>query len=419
MKKWLILALLLLVLITIPLQLPAEAVSYISLYVDGILQETDAPPLIHNSRVLVPFRSAGEALNSYVEYYPEDKTITAWNNGTKIDLQVNSKTAYINGNPVQLDTPPIISNGRTLIPLRFFGKALGCYVEWDSDTDSVRIFSPAREMEVIGFYALGDSRTSSWTNLFGTPYPQAAAGNTDKVSTLALGWYSLNQEGSLITDSSSGWRRPAGWEMVLEAADKYNLRTEMVVHWTDKGGALTSLLADKNVSSLAIESIAEEAKGYDSVNLDFEGLGWNDPPEIQKIVRQDLNNFTSKLSQTLTAQGVELTLTLHPPNSAYKGYDYEELGKTADRIIIMAYDYGTKPEPVNLVTQAVKMAVEKVPPEKLLLGITAVGETPESIKTKIGIAKQYNLKGIALWRLGLLTPEMWDVLGSTVKTVKH
>ena len=53
---------------------------------------------------------------------------------------------------------------------------------------------------------------------------------------------------------------------VLEA-DKYNLRTEMVVHWTDKGGALTSLLADKNVSSLVIESIAEEAKGYDSVNL--------------------------------------------------------------------------------------------------------------------------------------------------------
>ena len=65
---------------------------------------------------------------------------------------------------------------------------------------------------------------------------------------------------------------------------------------------------DKNVSSLAIESIAEETKGYDSVNLDFEGLGWNDLGDT-KIVRQDLN--TAQSYANLTAQGVELTLTLH------------------------------------------------------------------------------------------------------------
>ena len=85
----------------------------------------------------------------------------------------------------------------------------------------------------------------------------------------------------------------------------------------------------------------------------------------------------------------------------------------------MAYDYGPKPEPVNLVTQAVEMALEKVPARKLLLGITAVGETHESIKTKIGIAKQYNLKGIALWRLGLIKPLMWEVIGNTVKAEKN
>ena len=419
MKRFSLIILLALVLVTVPLHLPTQAVPQIPLYVDSILLETDVPPLIYNSRVLVPLRSAGEAVNSYVEYYPEDKSIAAWNNGTKIDLKVNSKTAYINSKPVQMDTPPLIFNGRTLIPLRFFGEAFGCYVEWDSAADSVRISSPAREMEVTGFYALGDSRTSSWTNLFGTPYPQAAAGNTDKVSTLALGWYSLDKEGSLITDSSSGWRKPAGWELVMEAADRYNMKTEMVVHCTDKGGALTSLLADKNLMNLAIDSIAVEARDYDGVNLDFEGLGWNDPPETQKIVQQNFNTFVTKLAQNLGAESIELTLTLHPPNSAYKGYDYAALGQAADRIIIMAYDYGPKPEPVNLVTQAVEMALEKVPAQKLLLGITAVGETHESIKTKIGIAKQYNLKGIALWRLGLITPQMWEVLGNTVKAEKN
>lgn len=181
----------------------------------------------------------------------------------------------------------------------------------------------------------------------------------------------------------------------------------MVVHLTDKNGILSSLLADDSTSSAAIESIAEEAQNYDGVNLDFEGLGWNDTAEAQKIVQQNFNNFV----QSLSDRNLHLTLTLHPLNSAYKGYDYAGLGKAADRIIIMAYDYGQKPEPQSLVTQAVEMAVAEVPAQKLLLGITAVGETPESMKTKIGIAKQYNLKGIALWRLGLITQEMWEVTG--------
>ena len=406
--------LLLLAIIAVPLQLPAQAVSKVSLYVDGLALKTDVPPVIYNSRVLVPFRSAAEALNAYVEYDPASKTIVAQRSGTTVKLQVNSKTAYLNSQAVALDAPPLMSGGRALIPMRFFGEAFGCTVEWDSVNDSVNIFSPAKTMQVTGFYALGDSNTSSWTNLFGAAYPQSAAGNTGKVSTLALGWYSLDANGELITDSSSGWRKPDGWENVLTAGQEYGLKTEMVVQLTDKGGILSSLLADNAASSTAIDAIATEAQEYDGVNLDFEGLGWNDTEAAQQIVKQNLNSFASRLSAQLDARSLELTLTLHPPNSAYKGYDYAGLGKAADQIIIMAYDYGQKPEPVNLVTQAVKMAVAEVPAQKLLLGINAVGETPDSLETKIGLAKQYNLKGIALWRLGLLTTEMWNTLGRTV-----
>lgn len=417
MKRFIIVIFLLLAIIAVSPQL-AQAAPEVSMYVDGIALKTDVAPVIYNSRVMVPFRSAGEALNAYVEYYPEDKTIVAWSNDTTIKLQLNNRTAYINNQAVTLDAPPLMSGGRALIPMRFFGEAFGCTVEWNSATDSVHIFSPAKSMEVTGFYALGDSRTSSWTGLFGTQYPQTAVGNTGKLSTLALGWYSLDNGGNLITDSSSGWRKPQGWEQVLAAADQYGLKTEMVVQLTDKGGVLASLLADSTACSVAINDIAAEASQYDGVNLDFEGLGWNDTPEAQKTVQRDLNSFVSKLAEKLGAEGLDLTLTLHPLNSAYKGYDYANLGKAADRIIIMAYDYGPKPEPTNLVTQAVEMAAAKVSPQKLLLGITAVGETPDSIKTKIGIAKQHNLKGIALWRLGLVTPEMWNTLGTAVKAKK-
>lgn len=415
MKRSALIIILLMALIMFPLQGAAQPAPKVSLFVDGVSLKTDVPPVIYNSRVMVPFRAAGEALNACVEYYPQDKTIVAQSRGTTIQLQINSKTAYLNSQAVNLDAPPLMSNGRALIPMRFFGEAFGCEVAWDSATDSVHILSPAESMEVTGFYALGDSSASSWTNLFGIPYPKTTAGNTDKISTVALGWYSLDAGGNLTTDSSSGWRRPEGWEQVLAAANQYHLTTEMVVQLTDKGGVLRSLLADNDAVSNAIDSIAAEADHYDGVNLDFEGLGWNDTPEAQKIVQQDFNRFTEELSQKLSAKDLHLTLTLHPLNSAYKGYDYDSLGKAADRIIIMAYDYGPKPEPDNLVRQAVEMAAAKVAPQKLLLGVTAVGETPDSLKTKIGIAKGYNLKGIAIWRLGLISSEMWEMLGRTVE----
>lgn len=76
----------------------------------------------------------------------------------------------------------------------------------------------------------------------------------------------------------------------------------------------------------------------------------------------------------------------------------------------MAYDYGTQPEPNRLVMQAVELSLKYVSREKLILGISIPSENEESLHAKIGIAKRYRLGGIALWRLGLLTDEMWVTL---------
>ncbi|OPX90574.1 MAG: hypothetical protein A4E53_00966 [Pelotomaculum sp. PtaB.Bin104] len=97
------------------------------------------------------------------------------------------------------------------------------------------------------------------------------------------------------------------------------------------------------------------------------------------------------------------------------GYDYQALGGLADRIIIMAYDYGAKPEPLDLVIEAVEMAGAVVSPEKLVLGISIPSETAESLQAKVGVAKRYGLDGIAIWRLGLVSDEMWNGLRSTIR----
>lgn len=48
----------------------------------------------------------------------------------------SSTSVYVNGNILEVDQPPLIEQGRTFVPLRAIGEALGCQVEWDNDTRS-------------------------------------------------------------------------------------------------------------------------------------------------------------------------------------------------------------------------------------------------------------------------------------------
>jgi hypothetical protein len=403
----------LLLLLTLPIS-AVSAAQDIRVNIDGLELKTDVAPLILNSRTMLPFRAIAEALNLEVDWEAEQQIVCVKGDNLLIEMQVGNRQAQVNAQPKNLDSPPVIISGRTMAPVRFVSETFGCTVQWDPISREVSIKTPPAKMEITAFYALGDQKTSSWTNLFGRPYPERATGNTGLVDTLALGWYTLDEEGNLLSNSSSAWQRPPGWEKVLEAADEYGLQTEMIIHMTDSNARIRNLIRSDHARQKAIAQIATEAVQYNGVNLDLEGLGWNDSPEQLLQVRRDFTDFVKALADELKKSGLVLTLCLHPSNSAYPGYDYQALGKIADRIIIMAYDYGSSPEPVPMVYEAVESAAAQVAPEKLLLGISVPNENPESIRSKIGIAKRFALKGIALWRLGLISEEMWQEVGNCI-----
>lgn len=386
---------------------PAHAAQDITVNIDGLKLIADAGPVIINDRTMVPFRAISEALGLEVNWVAQRQAVKVQGDNLAVEMIIGSQTAYVNGKAKTLDSAPIIISSRTMVPLRFIGETFGCTVQWNASTREVNIQTPPTDMNVIGFYALGDQETSSWEDLFGRSYPNRAQGNTDIVDSIALGWYTLDEQGKLLTQSDSGWQRPQGWEDVLEAADDYQLQTEMIVHMTDSKARIRTLIRNASAVENAVREIAAEASHYDAVNLDLEGLGWNDTPAEVLQVQQDFTGFVTALSSELKKSGVELTLCLHPTNSAYQGYDYSALGRTADRIIIMAYDYGSKPEPTDPVYQAVNSAVSQVSPDKLILGISMSSENTASIRTKIGIAKRFHLQGVALWRLGLVSDDMW------------
>jgi len=58
---------------------------------------------------------------------------------TAIKMQIGNKNASINGVSTLLDVSPSITNGRTLVPIRFVSEELGASVQWESTTKTITI----------------------------------------------------------------------------------------------------------------------------------------------------------------------------------------------------------------------------------------------------------------------------------------
>ena len=54
-------------------------------------------------------------------------------------MKIDSDRAYINNIEYILDSPPIIVNSRTLVPVRFISESLGKEVSWDNVNRNVII----------------------------------------------------------------------------------------------------------------------------------------------------------------------------------------------------------------------------------------------------------------------------------------
>ena len=104
----------------------------IQVSVNNAILNSDDPPKNLNGRILVPMRAIFEALEVVVSYDDDTKTATAvGEDGTTVSVTNDNKTAYINGEPITLDVPATIIDGRFLVPVRFVSESFKAQVEWN------------------------------------------------------------------------------------------------------------------------------------------------------------------------------------------------------------------------------------------------------------------------------------------------
>ena len=96
-------------------------------------------PIIINDSTYLPLRILVESLGGSISWDGNTQTVTILLDEQQIILRIDSIYASLNGYTRQLIAPPIISEGRTLLPLRSVMELLGKTVDWNGDTRTVTI----------------------------------------------------------------------------------------------------------------------------------------------------------------------------------------------------------------------------------------------------------------------------------------
>lgn len=125
----------------------------INVQIDG--QNVDFPdqqPYVDRatSRTLIPIRAVTEAMGAVVTWNDNTRTATIDRNGINVKITIGSKNSVVNGVVKQIDAPATVTNGRTMVPLRFLSEAFGATVKWYGTTNTVYIgFTTTPPEEII------------------------------------------------------------------------------------------------------------------------------------------------------------------------------------------------------------------------------------------------------------------------------
>jgi len=107
--------------------------------IDGRSVPLDVPASLKNNRTMVPVRFIGEVFGAQFSWDDKTRKVTYTLDDVKIELFIGKKTAKLNGKAITLDAEPEVSNGRTLVPLRFVGQYMGATFQWDGAQQTATI----------------------------------------------------------------------------------------------------------------------------------------------------------------------------------------------------------------------------------------------------------------------------------------
>ncbi|MFZ5649969.1 MAG: copper amine oxidase N-terminal domain-containing protein [Bacillota bacterium] len=108
-----------------------------SVKVRGYELKFDVPPVIKEGRTLIPVRAIMNSLGAEVKWDGATKTVTVIRGEQTIVFVLDSRTVTVNGAEQQIDYPAQLISSRTFVPIRFIAETFGAKVSYDENSDTV------------------------------------------------------------------------------------------------------------------------------------------------------------------------------------------------------------------------------------------------------------------------------------------
>ena len=287
--------------------------------------------------------------------------------------------------------------------------------------------------------------------------------NVTGVNVISPTWFSVvSTEGAISSLASSDY--------VNQAHAKGMEVWGLIDNFNDQVSTLETL-SSGSARAHIIEKLLEEARrvGMDGINLDFEALTQEEAPHFLQFVRE----------LSVACRNNKLVLSIDNPVPQYTAfYNRKEQGILADYVIIMGYDEHTvgSEQPGSVaslpfVEEGIVQTLKEVPKEKVINGVpfytrlwtqsnngvvtsevfgmdeadayvqehgmdvywnkdvsqnyaeaqidTGVLkmwlEDEESLEEKLKLIEQYELAGVAAWKLGFERPDVWGVISKYIQ----
>jgi hypothetical protein len=111
--------------------------------VNGVAKTLEVPPFTLDGRTMVPIRFVGEALGAKIDWDQAAQKVTLTLQGTTVELWIDKSEARVNGKKVFMDVPAKIIKGRTMVPIRFVSESFNQEVSFDNATSTITITGKA------------------------------------------------------------------------------------------------------------------------------------------------------------------------------------------------------------------------------------------------------------------------------------
>jgi spore germination protein len=300
--------------------------------------------------------------------------------------------------------------------------------------------------------------------------------NINQLDEVAFFWYTFDQSGKVVTSGKKDLS-------IKEAAQKNGAKAYALIHNLKGGlfdaNLAHSVLANPQTRSTFVNNLVQLTlnEKWDGISIDIEKTPPGDRNNFSALLDELHKGLKAKdkvLNVSIPAKFIDY------PSDLWSGaYDYADIGKNSDQVVLMTYDehgLGTTQGPIAShawVNKVISYAVTKIPKEKIVMGLpvysfdwgsnkptmpdylsyaqsmdrakkhgvnvgydeehkvptysyTANGvrhevyfENKESLTPKMEYAKEHKLHGVAVWRLGMEDPAIWDSLIKTYGTNKN